>query len=84
MVNAGAIAATSLIPGATAAAKWAFLHEGLSRFAGRALALDEEIYACASASNARNQAIARLLQSYGRLAGDPRPSTSTPASARCA
>ena len=71
MVNPGAIAATSLVPGATAEARWAFLHEGLSRFAGRALALDEEVYACASASNARNQGIARLLQSYGRLAGDP-------------
>jgi glutaminase len=71
MVNAGAIVATRLVPGATAEAKWAFLHEGLSRFAGRALALDEEVYACASATNARNQGIARLLQSYGRLAGDP-------------
>jgi glutaminase len=71
MVNPGAIAATSLVPGATAEAKWAFLHEGLSRFAGRALALDEEIYACASLANGRNQGIARLLQSYGRLAGDP-------------
>ena len=71
MVNPGAIAATSLVPGATAEAKWALLHEGLSRFAGRALALDEDVYACASAANARNQGIARLLQAYGRLAGDP-------------
>ena len=36
MVNAGAIATTSLVPGATAADKWAFVVEGLSRFAGRA------------------------------------------------
>jgi glutaminase len=71
MVNAGAIAATGLAPGATADAKWGFLHEGLSRFAGRALALDEEVYASARASNARNHSIARLLQSYGRLSCDP-------------
>jgi len=71
MVNAGAIAATSLVPGASVAAKWGFLREGLSRFAGRDLASDEEIYASASATNWRNQGMARLLQSYGRLFCDP-------------
>jgi glutaminase len=71
MVNAGAIAATSLIPGDTADAKWRCIHQGLSGFAGRALELDEEIYASASASNQRNQAVARLLESYGRLYCDP-------------
>jgi glutaminase len=44
MVNAGAIAASSLAPGSTAAAKWQFLHEGLSRFAGRSLMLNSEVY----------------------------------------
>ncbi|MBV9195180.1 MAG: glutaminase A [Solirubrobacterales bacterium] len=67
MVNAGAIATTSLAPGTDAAAKWRFLCDGLARFAGRPLAVDEEIYASASATNARNHSIARLLQSYGRL-----------------
>ena len=38
MVNAGAIATTSLVPGATAAARWHFIHDGLSRFAGRTAA----------------------------------------------
>ena len=37
MVNAGAIATTSLAPGETAEAKWRFIQEGLSRFAGRGL-----------------------------------------------
>ena len=41
MVNAGAIAATSLAPGKTAAEKWQFIHDGLSRFAGRTLSLNE-------------------------------------------
>ncbi len=35
MVNAGAIATTSLVPGATGDEKWKFIHDGLSRFAGR-------------------------------------------------
>ena len=42
MVNSGAIATTSLVPGRTAELKWAFLREGLSRFAGRDLELDED------------------------------------------
>ena len=37
MVNAGAIATTSLVPGATADARWKFIHDGLSEFAGRTL-----------------------------------------------
>lgn len=65
MVNAGAIATTSLAPG------WDFLRDGLSRFAGRELALDEEVYASASATNARNQSIARLLEDRGRIYRDP-------------
>jgi glutaminase len=71
MVNAGAIAATSLVPGDGGAAKWRFLGEGLSRFAGRDLTLSEDVYASASATNHRNRAIANLLASRGRLACDP-------------
>jgi glutaminase len=71
MVNAGAIAATSLVPGATEEEKWRFLLDGLSRFAGRALTMDEEVYASEAATNQRNQAIARLLLGAGRLQGDP-------------
>jgi glutaminase len=47
MVNAGAIATTSLVPGATDDDKWQFIHDGLSRFAGRKLPLNEEVYASA-------------------------------------
>jgi glutaminase len=43
MVNAGAIAATSLVPGVSEEDKWAFIHDGLSRFAGRTLPLNEEV-----------------------------------------
>lgn len=67
MVNAGAIAASSLVAGDTVEDRWRFIHDGLSRFAGRELSLDREVYASASVSNARNQSIARLLESFGRL-----------------
>ena len=68
MVNAGAIAATTLVPGTSVEERWGFLHDGLSRFAGRTLALDREIYESASTTNSRNRSIAQLLESYGRLA----------------
>ena len=71
MVNSGAIATTSLVPGATSKAKWKFIHEGLSRFAGRALSVNDEVYVSASETNYRNRSIARLLQSYGRIDIDP-------------
>ena len=71
MVNPGAMATAGLIPGADPAARWAALLRGLSRFAGRPLALDEEVHASASATNHRNRAAARLLYDYGRIAGDP-------------
>ena len=71
MVNAGAIAATSLVPGDGFAAKWRFICEGLSCFAGRGLSLSDEVYASASATNHRNRAIANLLASRGRIYWDP-------------
>ena len=48
MVNPGAIATTSLVPGATVDARWRFIHDGLSGFAGRTLPLNAEVYASAS------------------------------------
>lgn len=71
MVNAGAIATTSLAPGATADDKWRFIRQGLSRFAGRELVVDAEVYASEAASNQRNRGIARLLDGYGRMYADP-------------
>ena len=71
MVNAGAIATTSLVPGVTAEDKWRNIHDGLSRFAGRRLELDGEVYESEAATNLRNQGIAHLLDSYGRLYFDP-------------
>src|SRR4051794_24687352 len=75
LVNAGAMAATSLVPGSTAEEKWERVREGLSRFAGRELSLNERVYASESATNLRNQGIAHLLESYGRLYFDPDQAT---------
>jgi glutaminase len=71
MVNSGAIATTSLVPGDTLEAKWTAIHNGLSRFAGHPLALNEDVYVSASETNYRNQSLARLLQSYGRIYMNP-------------
>ena len=71
MVNPGAIAATSLVPGATYREKWQFIQDGLSRFAGRPLALNEPVFACASKSNVRNREIAARLGALRQLSLDP-------------
>lgn len=71
MVNAGAIAATSLAPGATAEAKWRFIREGLSRFAGRELNLNDEVYQSEAAANQHNESLANLLRTYDRIYFDP-------------
>jgi glutaminase len=75
MVNSGAIATTSLVPGSSTDDRWRFIHDGLSRFAGRTLPLNEEVYESATATNFRNQGIARLLQSYDRIYLDPAEAT---------
>ena len=71
MVNAGAIATTSLIPGATLDEKWELLRDGLGRFAGRELALDDEVLESALRTNHRNRELVRVLHGFGRLEGDP-------------
>lgn len=75
MVNAGAIATTSMLRGTTSEEKWDLIRTGLSRFAGRELMLDHEVYQSESSSNHRNLAIARLLAWHGRLSSDPDEAT---------
>jgi len=75
MVNPGAMATASLVPGRNADAKWKAILGGLSRFAGRDLSLNDEVYASASATNFQNQSIARLLQSRRRIYLDPAEAT---------
>ncbi len=71
MVNAGALATTALVPGASAEEQWKLIRSGMSQFAGRSLELDGAVYHSEMVSNQRNQAIARLLESYGQIDRDP-------------
>jgi glutaminase len=75
MVNSGAIATTSLVPGDTAADKWTYVLDGLSAFAGRPLELDAEVYESEAATNQRNEGMAHLMGSYDRLWFDPDEAT---------
>ena len=71
MVNSGAIVTTSLVPGDDIETRWQFIVDGLSRFAGRTLVVDESVLQSARATNDRNRSIGRLLHSLGALDGDP-------------
>ncbi|HZX82959.1 MAG TPA: glutaminase A [Reyranella sp.] len=71
MVNPGAIATTSLVPGESHEARWQFIQSGLSRFAGRDLAIDQAIFTAAIETNFRNRDIARALQARERIFMEP-------------
>jgi len=71
MVNAGAIATCSRLPGDGVEEQWTRLRAGLSAFAGRELALDGALYDSVSATNFRNREITAALARQGALAGDP-------------
>jgi glutaminase len=75
LVNSGAIATTSLVPGANAQERWNNVRQGLSRFAGRALGFDERVYRSEAETNQRNAGLAHLLRGYGRLFCDPDEAT---------
>jgi glutaminase len=75
LVNSGAIATTSLVPGANAEARWHAVRQGLSRFAGHELAFDERVYRSEAATNERNEGLAHLLRGYGRVYCDPDEAT---------
>lgn len=75
LVNAGAIATTSLIKGKNAEDKYQRILNNMSAFAGRPLSLNKEVYESEMATNQHNQAIAVLLQSYNRLYDDPQIAT---------
>ncbi|MGN7781386.1 glutaminase A [Mycolicibacterium sp. 22603] len=71
MINAGAIAAVSLVPADTADERFALIQDYYSAFAGRRLELDHDVYASEKATGNRNRAIAYMLASFGVLGDDP-------------
>ena len=70
-VNPGAIASTSLVPGATPEERWSRIMGTLENFAGRKLTVDAQVYKSESETNTRNRAISWLLKAYEVIPGDP-------------
>jgi glutaminase len=71
LVNAGAIATTSLILGKDADEKWNKILNFYSRAAGEKLTLIDEVYKSEAATNAGNKALSMLLAKYERIYADP-------------
>jgi glutaminase len=71
LVNAGAIATTSLISGKNEDEKWNKILDFYSRVAGEKLALIDEVYKSEAATNAGNKALSMLLAKYDRIYADP-------------
>lgn len=71
LVNAGAIATTSLISGKDADEKWNKILNFYSRAAGEKLVLIDEVYKSEAATNTGNKALSMLLAKYERIYADP-------------
>ena len=71
MINAGAIATTSLVPGENPKERWRTLMDTFSAFAGRELDTDEAVYVSERDTGHRNRAIAHLLRNSNILTGNP-------------
>ena len=74
MINAGAIAAHSLViaPNATAEQRTDRILSALSRLAGRQLTVDEEVYQAELREADRNMGIGYMLKAAGIITCDPR------------
>jgi glutaminase len=75
LVNPGAIAATSMVKGATRDAIWKSILDFYSDFAGRPLSVDQEVFKSEAETNQRNQAIGYLMYAYGYIKTEPMRAT---------
>jgi len=73
MINAGAIATTSLVTGATREARLARVLGAMSAYAGRPLEIDEAVFESERATGHRNRAIGHMLRNYDIVTEDPEP-----------
>lgn len=71
MVNAGAIVTTALVPDRADVPAFTAVLSCLSRFAGRRLDVDEDVYRSEAETGDRNRALAYLIRSTGTLPLDP-------------
>jgi len=74
-VNAGAIQTTSWVEAKNSDQRWEKILANMSAFAGRKLKVNSEVYISEVNDNKRNQAIAKLLDAYGRMGSDPLEAT---------
>lgn len=75
LVNAGAIASTSMVPGNSREDIWNKILTTYGEFAGRTLSVNEEVFKSEAETNQRNQAIAQLMYAYGRIKDNPAQAT---------
>ena len=71
MINAGAITCASLIAGDSPEERFERIRAFYSRFAGRELQLDQDMFASEDRTGNRNRAIGYMLRSFGILDEDP-------------
>ena len=71
LVNAGAIATTSLVSGRDAEEKWNKILDFYGKAAGDKLVLIDEVYKSETATNTGNKALSMLLAKYDRIYADP-------------
>ena len=71
LVNAGAIATTSLVSGRDAKEKWNKILDFYGKAAGDKLVLIDEVYKSETATNTGNKALSMLLAKYDRIYADP-------------
>jgi glutaminase len=71
LVNAGAIAAVSLVQAASEQERWSKVQQNLSDFAGRPLTVLEKVYESEYTTAFGNRGIANLLYNWGRLYSEP-------------
>jgi glutaminase len=71
MINAGAIATTSLVSGDNPQAQWNRIESSLATFIGRDIKVDEAVYRSESETGFRNRAIAWMLKNFGVIDGEP-------------
>ena len=71
LVNAGAIATTSLISGKDENERWKKILAFYGKAAGDQLTLIDEVYKSEAATNAGNKALSMLLAKYERIYADP-------------
>jgi len=74
MINAGAIATTSLVEGKTTKQKMHRILDAFARYTGRKMDVDNNVYLSESETGHRNRAIAYMLRNFDIITDDPLPS----------